>query len=138
MAGRSFVDTNVFVYAIDTAEPAKQQRAQDVLRATPSIVVSTQVMNEFYTTSTRKLPSPLAAAEAAAVVAEMSRYTCVAVDADLVLRAVRAGQRWQLSHWDALILEAARQAGCEVILTEDLANGADYDGVRVENPFREL
>jgi predicted nucleic acid-binding protein len=66
----------------------------------------------------------------------VARLTCVPVDADLVLRAIRAGQRWQLSHWDALMVVAARQAGCDRLLTEDLADGASYEGLRVENPFR--
>jgi predicted nucleic acid-binding protein len=135
MTGSAFVDTNVFISSVDTAEPDKQQRAQQVLRDTPRIVVSTQVMNEFYTISTRKLPTPLPADEAARVVMQMTQYTCVPVDADLVLRAIRAGQRWHLSHWDALMVEAARQAACDRLLTEDLADGASYDGIEVENPF---
>lgn len=135
MAGRSFVDTNLFVYAVDTSEPDKQHRAQQVLTSTPDAVVSTQVMNEFYHVATRKLPNPLSAEDATAIVERMARLACVPVDADLVLRAIRAGQRWQLSHWDALMVEAARQAGCDRLLTEDLANEAWYDGLRVENPF---
>lgn len=135
MAGKTFVDTNVFLYAADSSEPEKRQRATEVLRATPFITVSTQVMNEYYTAATRKLKPPVPPPTAARTVAEMARYECVPVDADLVVRAIRAGQRWQLSHWDALMIEAARQAACDRILTEDLADGADYDGVRVENPF---
>jgi predicted nucleic acid-binding protein len=138
MAGSSFVDTNVFLYAVDASEPDKQQRAMEVLRSIPSICVSTQVLNEFYSAATRKLRPPLPKPDAAASVERLARYRCVPVDSNLVLRAVRAGQRWQLSHWDALMVEAARQAGCDVILTEDLADGTDYDGVRVENPFRKL
>lgn len=136
MAGRSFVDTNVFLYAIDTSEPDKRQRAAEVLRTTTDICLSTQVLNEFYVAATRKLKPPLPESLAAAAVDRLGRYHCVAVDAELVLRAIRAGQRWQLSHWDALMLAAAQQADCDVLLTEDLAHGAHYDGVRIENPFR--
>jgi predicted nucleic acid-binding protein len=121
---------------VDAAEPEKQARAQQVLTNTPGVVVSTQVMNEFYNAATRKLPTPLSADEATAIVQRMARQICVPVDADLVLRAIRAGQRWQLSHWDALMVEAARQAVCDRLLTEDLADGAVYDGLQVENPFR--
>lgn len=139
MGGRAFVDTNVVVYSVDIAEPDKQQQAQKALTDTASVVVSTQVMNEFCNISTRKLRPPLPADQATAILERMAEQICVPVDADLVLRAIRAGQRWQLSHWDALMVEAAaRQAGCDVVLTEDLADGADFDGVRVENPFREL
>lgn len=118
------------------AEPVKQARAREVLAETRDIVVSTQVLNELYHATTRRLAKPLADSEAAGLVGEMAQYTCVAVDAELVVRAVRAGQRWQLSHWDALMIEAARQAGCGRLLSEDLADGASYDGLRVENPFR--
>ena len=46
--------------------------------------------------------------------------------------------RWGISYWDAAILEAARSRGCEIVLSEDLSDQEDYDGVRVENPFREV
>jgi predicted nucleic acid-binding protein len=98
------------------------------------IVVSTQVINEFYVVATRKLKPPVPEHVAAEVAENMALYTCVAVDADLVLRAIRAGRRWQLSHWDALMIEAARQAACDRVLSEDLA-GSTFDGVRVESPF---
>ncbi len=134
MASEAFIDTNVFVYSVDSADPSKQARAQQTLREVARIVVSTQVMNEFYVISTRNLEVPLTAEEATAVVEQMANYTCVAVDSALVLRAIKAGRQWQLSHC-ALMVEAARQAGCSVLLSEDLADGANYDGLRVENPF---
>ena len=136
MAGRAFVDTNVFVYSVDTAEPKKQELAQRLIETTPDLVISTQVLNEFYTIVTRKLAEPLPLDEAATAVEWMTRFSCVPVDADLVLRGIKVGQRWQLSHRDALMVAAARQAGCDRLLTEDLADGASYDGLRVENPFR--
>jgi predicted nucleic acid-binding protein len=135
VSGRAFVDTNVFVYSVDTAEPKKQESAQRVIDTTPDLVVSTQVLNEFYTIATRKLAHPLPPEEAATAVEWMTRFSCVPVDADLMLRAIKAKQRWQLSHWDALMVAAARQAGCDRLLTEDLSDGASYDGLRVENPF---
>ena len=58
------------------------------------------------------------------------------MDMDLVERALFAKERWQLSYWDAAILEAARRGECEFLLTEDLSHGQDYDGVRVINPFK--
>jgi predicted nucleic acid-binding protein len=136
MSDRAFLDTNIFVYAVDTAEADKQKLAQTVLRTTGDAAVSTQVMNEFFVVATRKLATPLHPDTAAAVIEEMAKLVCVAVDAALVQSAIRAGRRWQLSHWDSLMVEAARQAGCGKLLTEDLTHGAVYDGLRVENPFR--
>lgn len=136
MAGRDFIDTNVFIYSVDAADPDKQARAQQVLTSTRGAVVSTQVMNEFYTAATRKLQKPLSPDQATAIVERMARQVCVPVDAGLVLRAIQVGRRWQLSHWDALMVAAAHQAGCDRLLTEDLADGAVYDGVQITNPFR--
>jgi predicted nucleic acid-binding protein len=135
MAPRTFLDTNVFVYAADASDPRKQARASEILLTTARIVVSTQVINEFYVVATRKLKPPLPEQVAADAAERMTRYVCVAIDADLALRAIRAGQRWQLSHWDALMIEAARQAACGRVLSEDLANGSAFDGIRIENPF---
>lgn len=136
MPAKVFIDTNVFVYAFDTADPDKQKQAQRILTENPQAAVSTQVLNEFYTATTRKLATPLSQDDAQAAVELISQRPCVAVDAVLVLRAIRDGRRWQLSHWDALMLAAARQSGCDRVLTEDLADGAIYDGIRIHNPFR--
>lgn len=62
----------------------------------------------------------------------------VVEDAQLVLLAVAAAERWQISLWDALIVEAARRAGAATLLSEDLQHGMDFDGVLVENPFAKL
>lgn len=135
MSGRAFLDTNIFVYSVDAAGPEKQQRAQRVLSATQEAVVSTQVMNEFYVVSTRKLRAPLSTEDAAAIVKRMAALVCVSIDPDLVQSAIRVGQRWQLSHGDALMVEAARRADCDRLLSEDLSGGAVYDGLRIENPL---
>jgi predicted nucleic acid-binding protein len=136
MSDRAFLDTNIFVYAVDNADANKQKLAQRVLRTTTDAAVSTQVMNEFFVVTTRKLATPLSPDAAAAVIEEMAKLVCVVVDVALVQSAIRAGRRWQLSYWDALMVEAARRAGCDKLLTEDLAHGTVYDGLRVENPLR--
>ena len=135
MSGRTFVDTNIFVYTIDDADPAKKKTARTLLIETADIVVSAQVLSEFYVTITRKLQPAVASDMAGELVRRLARFPCVAIDAELVQRAIDAGQRWQLSHWDALVIEAARQAGCRRVLTEDLSTGAIYDGLTIENPF---
>lgn len=135
MTGRTFLDTNILVYTIDDADPAKQKIARTLLATAANIVISAQVLNEFYVTITRKLRPTVAPETAAALVQKLARLPCVSIDAHLVQRALRTGQRWQLSHWDALIIEAARHAGCSRVLTEDLNAGADYAGLVVESPF---
>lgn len=136
MPGRTFLDTNVLVYTVDDADPAKKNIARTLLAETTELVLSAQVLNEFYVTITRKLSPAVAPEQALELVRRLALLPCGAIDEQLVQRAIAAAQRWQLSYWDALVLEAARQAGCARILTEDLTHGAVYDGVRIENPFR--
>jgi predicted nucleic acid-binding protein len=141
MTGRSFVDTNVVVYAADEspADRAKHDAAVELLASEPErLVLSTQVLQEFYHAVTRKLAEPLDARRAAAAVRALTKMDVVGSDAELVLAAVGTSQSAQISIWDALIIEAARQADCERVLTEDLSDGQVMSGVRIENPFRDL
>jgi predicted nucleic acid-binding protein len=132
-----FVDTNVWVYAVDAADPAKRERALEVVAPARGrdLVVSTQVLTEFYAVVTRKLAVPVPAQDAQAMVAQLSALPVVAVDASLVAAAIAGSREWQVSIWDALILRAAEVAGCRRLLSEDLADGMTYGSVTVENPF---
>jgi predicted nucleic acid-binding protein len=134
---RVFVDTNVFVYAVDRKAPAKQKLARSLLlELGSSIVISTQVLMEFYVTTTRKLAMPLTADDAEHRVEELCELDVVAVDVPLVRAAARLSREHRLSLWDALIVESARARGCRRLLSEDLQHGREFGVVRVENPFR--
>jgi predicted nucleic acid-binding protein len=137
MSERTFVDTNVWVYAVDGADPIKRARALAVLAPTADsdFVVSTQVLIEFYVVVTRKLGTPLSGEAAQAMVDEMARLPVVPADAQLVVAAMAGSREWKVSLWDALIVRAAEVSGCGRILSEDLADGATYGSVRIENPF---
>jgi predicted nucleic acid-binding protein len=137
MSERTFVDTNVWVYAVDASDPAKQARARAVLEpaAGSDFVISTQVLAELYSVVTRKLAEPLAGDEAAALVDQLARLPVVPADTQLVVEAISGCRAWGISIWDALIVSAANSAGCRRILSEDLTNGSVYGSVRVENPF---
>ena len=130
-----FLDTNVVVYAFDTADPEKQLAAIGALESGRRLVVSTQVLIETWWVLTRRLERPLSVDAASEVIDELCRLPVVSTDAALVRRAITTSRRWQLAVWDALIVEAARSSGCDRILTEDLQDGQDFDGVTVENPF---
>lgn len=139
MTDRVFVDSNVWVYAVDADEPTKRARARAVLDPLTSdtLVTSAQVLGEFYVTVTRKLTRPVADDVAAQMVDRMAQLPVVAIDADGVQAAIAGSRSWRLSYWDALIVVAAQSAGCGRLLTEDLADGSTYGSVRVENPFVE-
>lgn len=138
MSDSAFVDTNVVVYAFDDDEPVKQQTAREVLDGPGDqvLVISTQVLAEFYVTVTRKLARPLDPATARQAVEHLNELPVVATDADLVLAAIDIAHRHQISFWDGLIVQAASTAGCDTILTEDLSHGSVIAGVTVMNPFR--
>lgn len=137
MSERSFVDTSVWVYAVDDADPVKQARARAAVEPGPDVdlVISAQVLTEFYVVTTRKLARPLAPAAAAALVEQLAKLPVVPLDVRLVTAAIAGSREWGISPWDALVVRAAEVAGCTRLLTEDLANGTSYGSVRVENPF---
>ena len=135
---RVFVDTNVLVYLFDADEPAKQQLARDVvgeLMRTGTLVLSSQVLSELYVTITRKLAYPLDPESALRALGDLAVYPVVAIDAALVQRAAARSTAEQVTYWDALILEAAVEAGADVVYSEDLQHGRTYQGVSVVDPF---
>jgi predicted nucleic acid-binding protein len=134
---RTFVDTNVLVYAVDDRDPAKQAAAHRLIAGftREGTVLSTQVLLEYYATVTRKLPTPASEELAAAEVAKLAQLTVIPATQALVVAGIVASQRWQFSIWDGLIVAAAQAAGCRRLLSEDLTDGQQLDAVRVENPF---
>ena len=137
MTERSFVDTNVWVYAVDAADPDKQASARALLapNANQDLVVSAQVLSEFYVVVTRKLASPVGEDDASAMITQMSRLPVVAIDTALVAAAIAGSRAWQISYWDALILVAADASGCRRVYSEDLEHGRTYGSVAVVSPF---
>ncbi len=138
MSAEVFVDTNILVYLFDAGAPEKRARARAALEALTlngGFVVSTQVLQETYVVLTRKLSPPLSGEAARNVVLGLAENPCVSMDSGLVLNAIDIANRHRLSLWDALILAAAKAAGCTRLLTEDLATGATLEGVLIESPF---
>jgi predicted nucleic acid-binding protein len=132
-----FVDTNVLLYAIshDPAERENSKRALLLLEGR-DLGLSVQVLQEFYVQATRaSRTDALSHDEAARLVESFMRFPVQPTTTALMLAAMVTRERFAISYWDAAILEAARLLGCSVVLSEDLSNGRDYGGVRVENPF---
>jgi len=137
MTAPIFVDTNILIYAFDDADLRKQQSARlwrAELWKTRRGRISFQVLQEFFVIVTRKSMS--SREDARAEVRDLLAWMPVAVDAFTLERGWKMQDRYQLSFWDALIVAAAVQASCGYLLTEDLQEGQDLDGVIVVNPFR--
>lgn len=139
MTARYFVDTNVLLYAGSNAREDRQKRemARQLLQH-PEIAFSAQVAQEFYDAAVRKQRLAMTHEDALTILQALRTYPVVPVTFDLVLRGIELKERFRLSYWDAAILAAAQELGCETVYSEDLNPGQDYDGVRVENPFRGL
>ena len=132
-----FVDTNILLYAVsrDPKEQDKADRANRILAAR-DVALSVQVLQEFYVQTTRaSRPDPLTHEQATGLVESFLRFPVLDLTTELMLAAAATHQRFAISYWDAAILEAARSLGCDLVLSEDLSDGQDYGGVRVQNPF---
>lgn len=135
--GPFFLDSNILIYAFDTQEPAKRARSRALIESLPaeSIVLSAQVVNEFYFTVTRKLRRPLPAAEAEEAVRGLSGFRILPLDHRLSLAAMEIVRKHQLSIWDALIVQSATEGKCRTLFSEDFQNGRKYGALKVINPF---
>ena len=135
---RKFVDTSVLVYAHDVTAGDKHDRARALLEElwdTREGCLSVQVLQEFFVTTTRKIPKPLEAPAAAQIIADLARWHMHAPAARDVLAAIDIHQRTGASFWDAMILRSAQELGCRTLYSEDLNPSQTYAGVQVSNPF---
>jgi predicted nucleic acid-binding protein len=133
-----FFDTNVLVYAVDAGDPARQEIAIDrFARAVKddTVMLSTQVLQEFYNITTRKLKPPLSAREAAGQLSQLCAFEVVGSTADSVLAAVELAHKHRLQWWDALILEAAIRGNADLLVSQDGQHGQRFGRLVIENPF---
>jgi predicted nucleic acid-binding protein len=134
----SFIDTNILVYSIDNAQPDKQARAiAAVGQASQAgqVVVSTQVLVEFFNIATRKLKPGMQLPVAAQMLERLCEFEVMPTTAQAVVEATHLMQRYQLQWWDALILESALRAGADELLTEDGQHGQRFGSLLVRNPL---
>jgi predicted nucleic acid-binding protein len=137
MSERSFFDTNILIYADDEAYPRKQQRALELVaehRRAGTGVVSLQILQEYFVTVTRKLQ--VDARTARRKVELLAEFDVASPEVSDILAAIDLHRLHGFSFWDALILRTAKQTGCSVLLTEDLQENREVDGIRIVNPFR--
>jgi predicted nucleic acid-binding protein len=133
-----FVDTNILLYAVSTdpAEAAKTNIARALLESA-DLALSVQVLQEFYVQATRPTRQHRLSHEQASLLVEAwLRFPVQDITVPIMLGASATSHASGISYWDAAVVEAARALGCATVLTEDLADGRDYAGVHIENPFR--
>jgi predicted nucleic acid-binding protein len=137
MSAKVFIDTNILVYAHDREHGYKQETAKRLLLnlgRENSAAVSMQVLQEFYSTVTRKLAVSIPKQEARAIVEDFA-YWCVPTTPEEIKRAFQIEDAARINFWDAMIVAAAVKCGATKILSEDLNHGQTIAGIQIENPF---
>lgn len=131
----AFVDSNLLIYAADESLPIarKTNIAREVLRQR-ELWISVQVLNEFTVNARKKLK--LSPEEWQLWLDRLLLFSITPHTTETFLTALAIHARYQLSHWDSLIIASARETACSIVYSEDMNHGQTYDGVQVINPFR--
>ncbi len=138
MSDRYFVETNILMYAHDTGAGAKHERAKVLVESLwhdRTGVVSTQVLQELCVNLRRKAGRPVDLRTARGIVADYLAWDVVTNTGESILEALELEERYHISFWDALIVQAAEASGAAILYSEDLSDGQTYRGVRVVNPL---
>ena len=138
---REFVDANVLVYAFDSSAGKKQHAAQALVERlweSNTGCLSVQVLQEFFVTVTKKVAKPLPLEDATARTREFAAWKVFAPTADDVLAAIGLHTQAKIGFWDAMVVLAAGESGCDALWTEDLNDGQLIRGVRIRNPFADI
>jgi len=138
MSDRFFVDTNILVYAHDRTAGVKHERARSLIERlwnSGGGVLSTQVLQELCVNLRRKTAHPLSMEQTRRLLQDYLSWDIVINTAESVLEALVIEQRYDISFWDALIIQAAGTSGATVVYSEDLADGQAYGPLRVVNPL---
>lgn len=133
-----FFDTNILVYLFDTSDQARQQKAITCFQAAldqHTIALSTQVLQEFYAVTTRKLKPALPLEVASEQVKQFCAFDVVDSTGQSVCAALDLAVQYQLSWWDALVLEAAIRSKAQVLYSEDFSHGQRFGPLTIVNPF---
>jgi predicted nucleic acid-binding protein len=136
MSGFVFFDSNILVYTEDASEPEKQRKASDLLSRhlrDGTGTVSLQVLQEYFSITTRKLKVP--ADEAQRNVEIFAQFRVVRFEVSDVIAAIEIHRLRRLSFWDSLIVHAAKISGAKILYSEDLVSGSEIGGLRIVNPF---
>ena len=137
-SGYQFVDTNILVYAHDKSAGIKREKAKSLmidLWHSKNGCLSIQVLQEFFVTITRKVEKPVVTAVASKLIEDLSSWKVHSPNAQDVLDAIQIQQNYQISFWDAMIINSAIKMNCHILWSEDLNAGQMFDFVELKNPF---
>ena len=126
------------MYAYDQTAGRKNDLARELMERlwdSGDGVLSTQVLQEFYVTVTRRIPAPIPSGRAREIIADLGTWTVALLETPDIVKASDLGERYRLNFWDALILVAARKEDAEIVWSEDFSHGQKYEGIVVRNPF---
>jgi predicted nucleic acid-binding protein len=132
-----FLDTNILVYTVDRNDKKKLSQSRKILEnaiAKDKPVISTQVLQEFYSATTTKLKLDKIIAKN--IIHNFRNMEIVQVDLGIIEQGIDISLLFQISFWDSLIIAAAEHANCEMIYTEDLNDTQTIRGIKIVNPFK--
>jgi predicted nucleic acid-binding protein len=132
-----FIDSNILVYTMDINNPNKQKIAQKIFKEignNEKPVISTQVLQEFYSACTTKLKTDKLLVKN--VLHSFNNMEIVQVSIDIIEQGIDVSILSQISFWDGIIIASAEHAKCSVIISEDLNNGQIIRGIEIKNPFK--
>ena len=134
-----FIDTNILVYAFDADAGFKFEKAQSILKDcwnNQSGLLSTQVLQEFYVTVTKKLTSKMDKQSARNIVQVYKAWSVSPIISEDIIEASEFEEQNKLSFWDSLIITIALKAGAETLYSEDIQHGQKFGGLTIINPFK--
>jgi predicted nucleic acid-binding protein len=134
-----FVDTNIIIYAFDMTAGKKHEIAKKILVDlwdSGRGIISTQVLQEFYVNAVQKIPRPISKDQAKEIIRDFLRWQVVINTGVSIVGAIDIGFRYGFSFWDALIIEAALSGSADLLLSEDLQDGQNINGLIIQNPFK--
>jgi len=137
MKERSFIDTNILIYVDDDDNPEKQKAAIKLIESgwhNGNIVLSTQVLQEYFSAVTRKLKVP--ADKAQRKIELLSHLEIASIEHPDIVRAIELHRLHSFSFWDSLIVRMAQKTACAVLYSEDMQDGRKLDGLTIVNPFK--
>ncbi len=136
---KTFLDTNIIIYAYDASAGKKHEIAQKIvmnLWVSGHGILSTQVLQEFYVNVTKKIHKPLNVKFAKDIISDFLKWDVIVNDGEAILGAIDMQLKYNYSFWDSMIIHAAISGGAALLLSEDLSHGQSIDGVTIKNPFR--